>query len=59
VACAACPHAGGVSGLGLWLIAVAAVGGFAGPLGVWAVGSLADGLAFLLLASAEPRLRHA
>ena len=39
---------------------VAAGGAFAGPVGIWAVGSLAGGLAFLLLAAAfEPRLRGA
>ena len=48
-----------VSGLGLWLIAVAAGGAFAGPVGIWAVGSLAGGLAFLLAAAFEPRLRGA
>jgi hypothetical protein len=30
-----------VCALGVWLIVVAATGGFAGPVGVWAVGSLA------------------
>ncbi len=48
-----------VSGLGLWLVAVAAGGAFAGPVGIWAVGSLAGGLAFLLVAAFEPRLRGA
>ncbi len=46
-----------VSGLGMWLIAVAAGGAFAGPVGVWAVGALAGGLAFLLMAAIEPALR--
>jgi hypothetical protein len=46
-----------VSGLGLWLIAVAAGGAFAGPVGIWAVGALAGGLAFLLMAAIEPWLR--
>ena len=40
-----------VFGLGIWLIAAAAFGGFAGPVGVWAVGALAGGLAFLLMAA--------
>ena len=48
-----------VAGLGLWLVVVAAVGGYAGPAGVWAVGALAAGLAFLLLAAVEPRVRRA
>ena len=48
-----------VSGLGIWLVAVAAAAGFAGPVGIWAVGSLAGGLAFLVLAALEPRLRGA
>ena len=46
-----------VLGLGVWLLAVAAVGGFAGPNGVWAVDALAAGLAYLLMAAIEPRLR--
>ena len=37
-------------GLGLWLIAVAALSGFAGPAGTWAVDALAVGLPFLVLA---------
>jgi len=48
-----------VAGLGVWLVAVAAVGGFAGPSGVWAVDALAAGLAYLLVAAIEPRLRLA
>ena len=48
-----------VAGLGIWLVAVAGAAGFAGPVGVWAVGSLAGGLAFLLLAATPPRLRRA
>jgi hypothetical protein len=48
-----------VAGLGLWLVVVAAVGGYAGPAGVWAVGALAAGLAFLLLAAVDPRVRRA
>lgn len=43
-------------GLGIWLIAVAACSGFAGPAGVWAVDALAVGLPFLLIA-ALPRAR--
>lgn len=46
-----------VTGLGLWLVVVAAVGGYAGPAGVWAVGALAVGLAFLLAAAIETRVR--
>jgi hypothetical protein len=38
-------------GLGVWLIAVAAFSGFAGPVGVWAVDALAVGLPFLLMAA--------
>ena len=38
-------------GLGVWLIAVAAFSGFAGPAGVWAVDALAVGLPFLLIAA--------
>ena len=38
-------------GLGLWLIAVAAFSGFAGPAGVWAVDALAVGVPFLLMAA--------
>jgi len=38
-------------GLGVWLIAVAALSGFAGPVGVWAVDALAVGIPFLLLAA--------
>ena len=37
-------------GLGIWLIAVAAFGGFAGPVGVWAVDALAVGVPFLAMA---------
>ena len=47
-----------LSGLGIWLLAVAAVGGFAGPAGVWAVDALAAGLAYLLMAAVEPWLRR-
>jgi len=45
-------------GLGIWLLAVAAVGGFAGPAGVWAVDALAAGLAYLLMAAIEPWVRR-
>jgi hypothetical protein len=48
-----------VFGLGLWLLVVAAVGCFAGPAGVWGVDALAAGLAYLLMAAIEPRLRPA
>jgi hypothetical protein len=48
-----------VSVLGVWLIAVAAGGAFAGPAGIWAVGSLAGGLAYLLMAAVGPALRRA
>ena len=37
----------------------AAAGGFAGPAGVWGVNALAAGLAYLLMAAIEPRLRRA
>jgi hypothetical protein len=39
-------------GLGIWLIAVAAFSGFAGPAGVWAVDALAVGVPFLAMAAA-------
>ena len=48
-----------VLGLGIWLLVVAAVGGFAGPAGVWAVDALAAGLAYLLMAAVEPWVRPA
>jgi len=47
-----------VAGLGLWLVIVAATSGYAGPRTVWAVDALAVGLAFLLVAALEPRLRR-
>jgi hypothetical protein len=47
-----------VTGLGLWLFVVAAAGGFAGPVGVWGVDALAAGLAYLLMAAIQPRLRR-
>ena len=45
--------------LGVWLVAVAAGGAFAGPVGIWAVGALAGGLAFLLAGVVEPVLHRA
>ena len=48
-----------VFGLGIWLVVVAAAGGFAGPAGVWGVDALAAGLAYLLMAAIEPWLRPA
>lgn len=47
-----------LAGLGVWLLAVAAAGGFAGPAGAWGVNALAAGLAYLLMAAIEPRLRR-
>ena len=47
-----------VFGLGIWLIVVAATGAYAGPVGVWAVGALAAGLAFLLVAAVGPGPRR-
>jgi hypothetical protein len=47
-----------VLGLGIWLIVVAAAGGFAGPAGVWGVDALAAGLAFLLIAVIDPWVRR-
>jgi hypothetical protein len=38
-------------GLGLWLVAVASGGAFAGPVGVWAATALAGGLGYLLMAA--------
>jgi hypothetical protein len=38
---------------------VAAGGAFAGPVGIWAVGSLAGGLAFLVAGAFEPVLHRA
>jgi hypothetical protein len=43
-----------VLGLGLWLIAAAAGGAFAGPVGVWGIIALAGGAGFLLLAALRP-----
>ena len=45
------------SALGVWLIIVAGASGYAGPVGVWAVGALAAGLAFLLVAAVRPGQR--
>jgi len=47
-----------VAGLGLWLVIVAAVGGFAGPAGAWGVDALAAGLAYLLMAVIDPWVRR-
>lgn len=46
-------------GLGLWLLAVAAGSGFAGPVGVWAVSALAGGAALLLMAAVGQRWTRA
>ena len=46
-----------VFGLGIWLLAVAAGSGFAGPVGVWAVSALAGGAALLLMAASGLRRR--
>jgi hypothetical protein len=48
-----------LAGLGVWLLAVVAAGGYAGPAGVWGVNALGAGLAYLLMAVIEPRLRRA
>jgi hypothetical protein len=46
-------------GLGLWLVAAASGGAFAGPVGVWAVTALAGALGYLLTAAlGPPRDRH-
>ncbi|MGH3260075.1 MAG: hypothetical protein ACRDOU_32535 [Streptosporangiaceae bacterium] len=46
-------------GLGLWLVAVASGGAFAGPVGVWAVTALAGALGYLLTGALGPaRDRH-
>jgi hypothetical protein len=44
-------------GLGIWLFVVAAVSGFAGPVGVWAVSALGGGAALLLMAATGLRRR--
>jgi hypothetical protein len=51
-----------VTGLGLWLVVVAAVAGYAGPVAVWGIDALAVGLAFLLaaaVAAGQSRARRA
>lgn len=45
-------------GLGMWLLAVAAGSGFAGPVGVWAVSALAGGGALLVTAATGLRRNH-
>jgi hypothetical protein len=45
-----------VAALGLWLVIVAAVSGYAGPRTVWGIDALAVGPAFLLVAALGPRL---
>jgi hypothetical protein len=45
--------------LGLWLLAVAAYGGWAGPVTYLAVIALAGGGGIMLMAAIEPLLRHA
>jgi hypothetical protein len=42
-------------GLGIWVLVVAAGSGFAGPVGVWAVGALGGGAALLLMGAAGLR----
>ncbi len=46
-----------VFGLGVWLVAVAAGSGFAGPVTVWAVDALATSVAFLAMAAVRFRRR--
>jgi hypothetical protein len=46
-----------VAALGLWLVIVAAVSGYAGPHAVWGIDAIAVGPAFLLVAALQPR-RH-
>lgn len=46
-------------GLGLWLIAVAAGGAFAGPVGVWGVTALAGAPGYVLAAVLQRRLSAA
>src|SRR5215472_12736928 len=45
-------------GLGLWLVAVGAGSGFAGPVAVWAVDALAVSAAFLAIAAGRFGSRH-
>jgi hypothetical protein len=47
-----------VFGLGIWLVAVAAGSGFAGPTTVWVVDALAVSAAFLMIAAVRFRSRH-
>jgi len=47
-----------VLGLGLWLLAVGAGAGFAGPAAVWGVTALAGGTSLLLIAGIGLRLRR-
>jgi hypothetical protein len=42
-------------GLGIWLIVVAGISGFAGPAAVWAVDALAAGIPLLLMAGLAAR----
>jgi hypothetical protein len=46
------------AGLGVWLVIVAAVSGYAGPQTVWGVDALAVGPAFLLVAALPSRLHR-
>jgi general stress protein CsbA len=48
-----------VTGLGLWLVVVAAVVGYAGPVAVWGIDALAVSLGFLAAAAAESWTRRA
>jgi hypothetical protein len=48
-----------MAALGLWLILVAAVGGYTGPQTVWAVCALGVGPALLLVAALEQRRQRA
>lgn len=47
-----------VAALGLWLVIVAAVSGYAGPQAVWGIDALAVGPAFLLVAALPSRPRR-
>ena len=44
--------------LGIWLVAAAAGGAFAGPVGVWAVTALAGSVGYLLVAVLRPAWDH-
>jgi len=46
-----------VAALGLWLVIVAALSGYAGAQAVWGIDAIAVGPAFLLVAALQPR-RH-